>query len=171
MAILQIVKDSDPVLRKVSRKVDKITPRISNLIDDMIETLHKAEGAGLAAVQVGVLRRIVLIETEPDELYVLINPEIVSVAEEIQETVEGCLSIPGKWGITQRPLTVTVKALDRSGVEFTLTGSDMLAKAICHEVDHLDGILFTDNVVKMLTEEELDEIRNSEDEDYDEDGE
>ena len=169
MAILQIVRDSDPVMRKVSRKVDKITPRISNLIDDMIETLHKAEGAGLAAVQVGVLRRIVLIETDPDELYVLINPEIISVSEEIQETVEGCLSIPGKWGITQRPLTVTVKALDRNGEEFTLTGSDMLAKAICHEVDHLEGILFTDNVVKMLTEEELDEIRNSEDDDYDED--
>ena len=166
MAILQIIKDSDPVLRKVSRKVDKISPRIQNLIDDMIETLHKAEGAGLAAVQVGVLRRIVLIETEIDNLHVLINPEIVSVSEEIQETVEGCLSIPSKWGITQRPLTVTVKALNRDGEEFTLSGSDMLAKAICHEVDHLDGILFTDNVIKMLTEEELDELRNSEEDDY-----
>ena len=165
MAILQIIKDSDPILRKPSRKVDKITPRISNLIDDMIETLRKAEGAGLAAVQVGVLRRIVLIEPEPDNLYVLINPEIISESDDIQETVEGCLSIPSKWGITQRPKTITVKALDRNGEEFTLTGSDMLAKAVCHEVDHLDGILFTDKVIHMLTEEELDEIRNSGDDD------
>jgi len=152
-------------LRKTSRKVDKITPRISGLINDMIETLRKAEGAGLAAVQVGVLRRIVLVETEPDDLHVLINPEIVSVSDEMQETVEGCLSIPSKWGITQRPKTVTVKALNRYGEEFTLTGSDMLAKAICHEVDHLEGILFTDKVTHMLTEEELNEIRNSDNDD------
>ena len=165
MAILQIIKDSDPILRKTSRKVDKITPRISGLINDMIETLRKAEGAGLAAVQVGVLRRIVLVETEPDDLHVLINPEIVSVSDEMQETVEGCLSIPSKWGITQRPKTVTVKALNRYGEEFTLTGSDMLAKAICHEVDHLEGILFTDKVTHMLTEEELNEIRNSDNDD------
>jgi peptide deformylase len=167
MAILKIIKDDDPILRKVSRKVDKITPRISGLIDDMIATLRKAEGAGLAAVQVGVLRRIVLIETEPDNLYVLINPEIISESEEIQETVEGCLSIPEKWGITCRPKTVTVKALNRDGEEFTLTGSDMLAKAIRHEVDHLEGILFTDVVTRMLTEEELDELRNGGDDEYD----
>lgn len=164
MAILQILKDSDPTLRKVSRKVDKITPRITNLINDMIETLRKAEGAGLAAVQVGVLRQIVIIEIEPNDLHVLINPELVSVSDEIQETVEGCLSVENRWGITHRPKTVTVKALNRDGEEFTLTGSDMLAKAICHEIDHLDGILFTEKAIHMLTEEELDELRNGDNE-------
>lgn len=163
MAILQIIKDDDPILRKLSRKVDKITPRLEKLIDDMIETLRKAEGAGLAAVQVGVLRQITVIETTPNELYVLINPEILSESEEIQETVEGCLSISEKWGITKRPKTVTVKALNRNGKEFILTGSDMLAKAICHEIDHFNGILFTDKVTHILTREELEEIRNGDD--------
>lgn len=163
MAILQIIKDDDAILRKSSRKVDKITPHIEKLIDDMIDTLRKAEGAGLAAVQVGVLRRITVIEITPEELYVLINPEILSKSEEIQETIEGCLSVSEMWGITQRPKTVTVKALDRTGKEFTLTGSDMLAKAICHEIDHFDGILFTDKVTRILTRDELEEIRNGDD--------
>lgn len=160
MAILRIIKDDDPTLRKVSRKVDKISPRIVNLVNDMIDTLRKEEGAGLAAVQVGVLRRIAILETEPGEVHVLINPEIISESDEIQETVEGCLSVCDQWGITCRPKTVTVKALNLKGEEFTLTGTDLLAKAICHEVDHLDGILFTDKAIHLLTKEELDEIRN-----------
>lgn len=164
MAILKIVNEDDPILRKISRKVEKITPRINNLIDDMIETLHKAEGAGLAAVQVGILRRIVVIEAEKNDLLVLINPEITYASEEKQNNIEGCLSIPEKWGITERPQTVTVKALDRNGAEYTVTGSELLARAFCHETDHLDGILFTDHAIRMLTSEELEQLRSGDEE-------
>ena len=115
MAILKIIKEDDPLLRETSREVKEITPRIIRLLDDMTETLHKANGAGLAAVQVGVLRRVVLVETEPGQLYEMINPVIIERSEEIQEELEGCLSLPGKWGFTQRPMTVTVEATDRNG--------------------------------------------------------
>ena len=158
MAILKIVTKEDPILRKTSRPVEEITPRILRLLDDMKDTLHKANGAGLAAVQVGVLRRIVLVETEPGELLELINPEIVSVSEERQEDLEGCLSVPGEWGITDRPMTVTVRAMNRDGEWFEATGSGLKARCFCHELDHLDGILYTDKVVKMLTEEELENL-------------
>ena len=153
MAKLKIVKMGDPVLRKVCRPVDKITPRILTLIDDMVETMRAANGAGLAAPQVGVLRRIVVIETEEGQLLELINPKIVAYAGE-QEEVEGCLSIPGKWGITHRPKHVTVRALNRDGEEIEVTGSDLLARAFCHELDHLDGKLYIDNAVRMLEEDE-----------------
>ena len=112
MAILNIVKEGDPLLRKVSRPVTEITPRILTLLDDMVDTMHLAEGCGLAAVQVGVLRRVVVIETEPGTVYELINPRIVAYAGH-QEEVEGCLSVPGKAGITSRPAHVTVRALNR----------------------------------------------------------
>ncbi|MBQ7500017.1 MAG: peptide deformylase [Clostridia bacterium] len=161
MAILNIRKEDDEILRKTSREVDKITPRIIRLLDDMRDTLHKANGCGLAAVQVGVLRRVVIIEVEPDKTYELINPVIIS-KEGVQEELEGCLSIPGKWGLTERPAVVTVKALNRNGKEFTLTGEDLLARAICHELDHLDGRLFTDCAIKMLTEEEIEELQKEE---------
>ena len=154
MAILHIVHEDDEVLRKTSREVTEITPRILTLLDDMADTLHKAQGVGLAAVQVGVLRRVVLVETEPGQLYELINPRIVE-AEGEQKEVEGCLSLPNKWGITDRPKNVTVKALDRNGKEYTVTGSDLLARAFCHELDHLDGKLFTDNAVRMLSPDEI----------------
>ena len=158
MAILNIRKEDDEILRKTSREVEEITPRIIRLLDDMRDTLHKANGCGLAAVQVGVLRRIVIIETEPGKTYELINPVIIS-KEGSQEELEGCLSLPGKWGVTERPALVTVRATDRHGKEFTLTGDDLLARAICHELDHLDGKLFTDCAIRMLTEEELDELQ------------
>lgn len=158
MAILKIVTKEDPILRKTSRPVEEITPRILRLLDDMKDTLHKANGAGLAAVQVGVLRRIVLVETEPGELLELINPEIVSVSEERQEDLEGCLSVPGEWGITDRPMTVTVRAMNRDGKWFEATGSGLKARCFCHELDHLDGILYTDKAVKMLTDEELENL-------------
>ena len=153
MAKLKIVKMGDPVLRKVCRPVDKITPRILTLLDDMTETMRAANGAGLAAPQVGVLRRVVVIETEEGQLLELINPKIVAYAGE-QEEVEGCLSIPGKWGITHRPKHVTVRALNRDGEEIEITGSDLLARAFCHELDHLDGKLYIDNAVRMLEEDE-----------------
>ncbi len=147
MAILKIVKvnDGEDFLRKKSRPVEEITPRIKTLLDDMIETMRHANGCGLAGVQVGVLRRIVVIETE-EGLFELINPRIVAMAGE-QQSEEGCLSLPGEWGITKRPMYVTAKALNREGEEIEIKASGLLAKAICHELDHLDGILYTDKVI------------------------
>lgn len=154
MAKLKIVKFGDPMLRKVSRPVTEITPRICTLIDDMIETMRDAGGCGLAAVQVGVLRRIAVIEVEEGTVYELINPKIISFAGE-QEDNEGCLSNPGNYGITKRPRAVTVRATDRHGKEYELTGSDLLARAICHECDHLDGKLYTDVQIRPLRPDEL----------------
>ncbi len=156
MARLFIRKDDDPILRKVSRPVEAITPRIRTLVEDMIETMRAANGCGLAAVQVGILRRIVVIEVEEGTVYVLINPEIVKTAGH-QEEREGCLSVPGRWGITNRPRRVTVRATDLDGSVYELTGTDLLARAICHETDHLDGKLFTDVMVRELTEKDLEE--------------
>lgn len=155
MALLKIVKESDDLefLRRKSAPVKEITPRITELLDNMIETMRDANGCGLAAVQVGVLRRVVVIETE-EGLFELINPVIIKKSG-TQEGVEGCLSLPGKWGMTKRPQCVTVRAMDREGNEFELTGYDLLAKAICHEVDHLDGIIYTDKAFKMLRPDEV----------------
>ena len=142
------------MLRKVSRPIEEITPRICTLIDDMIDTMRAAGGCGLAAVQVGVLRRVVVIEIEDGKVYELINPKIVAYAGE-QEENEGCLSNPGEYGITKRPRAVTVRATDRHGNEFELNGTDLLARAICHECDHLDGKLYTDVQIRPLSEKEL----------------
>ena len=143
MAKLKIIKFGDPTLRKVSRPVDEITPRIRMLLDDMIETMRDAGGCGLAAPQVGVLRRIAVIEVEEGKVYELINPKIIAFSGEQQES-EGCLSNPGLYGITKRPMSVTVRAMDRNGNTYDLTGRELLARAICHECDHLDGKLYTD---------------------------
>lgn len=160
MATLNIIKEGDPILRKTSKPVKEITPRIIRLLDDMRETLISAEGAGLAAVQVGVLRRIVLVDHEKAGMLELINPEIIKCSEERQQELEGCLSIPGRWGITDRPESVTVRAMDRNGKYFTISGSGLSARAFCHELDHLDGILYPDKAVHMLTPEELKEMKN-----------
>ena len=149
MAKLKIVKMGDDTLRKVCRPVEQITPRILTLLDDMIETMRAADGCGLAAPQVGVLRRIAVVEVEPGEVIELINPKIMSDAGEQQEQ-EGCLSIPGRWGITKRPRHVTVRATNRRGEVFEVTGSDLLARALCHEIDHLDGKLFVDCMIKEV---------------------
>lgn len=146
MAILKIVKEGDPLLRKTSRPVTEITPRIHTLLDDMVDTMRRAGGCGLAAVQVGVLRRVVVIEVEEGVVYEMINPRIVAYAGQ-QEEVEGCLSVPGRSGITRRPLAVTVRYTDRTGEERELHGKELLARAICHECDHLDGRLFIDDGV------------------------
>ena len=143
MAKLKIVKVGDDVLRKKCRPVDEITPKIITLLDDMAETMHEANGVGLAAPQVGILRRIVVIEVEEGNLIELINPKIIAYAGE-QDGTEGCLSVPGKWGMVKRPMHVTVRATNRHGEEFELTGSELLARAICHELDHLDGKLYID---------------------------
>ena len=154
MAVLNIIKDGDELLRKTSRPVTEITPRIIRLLDDMKDTLHKANGVGLAAPQVGVLRRIAIVECEPGELIELINPEVIEQSGE-QEEVEGCLSVPDRWGITKRPAKVKVKATDRNGNTFTVEGEGLLARALCHETDHLDGIIFYDKAVRMLTKDEI----------------
>ena len=154
MAKLQIVKEGDPILRKKSRPITVIDDRIKELAADMLETMRSANGCGLAAVQVGTLRRLVIVEVEQNKPYILINPEIIK-REGKQQEAEGCLSIPGRWGITDRPMTVTVRATGLDGKEFTVTGTDLAARAFCHEIDHLDGILFTDNVIRMLDPDEV----------------
>lgn len=156
MAILNIVKEGDPVLRKICRPVEEITPRTIQLLEDMKETLHKADGCGLAAPQVGVLRRIVLVEVEKGQLYELINPEIIA-REGSQNELEGCLSLPGEWGITERPAKVTVRAMNRDGEIYEVSGEGLMARALCHELDHLDGVLYKDNAIRMLTKEEIKE--------------
>lgn len=149
MAILNIVtkKDNEEFLRKKSREVAEITPRILTLLDDMVETMREANGCGLAAVQVGVLRRVVVIETE-EGLFEFINPKIIAMSG-MQTSEEGCLSVPGEWGMTNRPEHVTVRALNRKGEVIEVTGHGLLAKAMCHEIDHLDGILYVDKVIKQ----------------------
>ncbi len=149
MAKLKIVKIGDDILRKVCRPVESITPRIITLLDDMAETMHAADGVGLAAPQVGILRRIAIVEVEEGQLIELINPKIIAYAGE-QEEQEGCLSVPNRWGITKRPMHVTVRATNRRGEEFEVTGSDLLARALCHEIDHLDGKLFIDCTIREV---------------------
>ena len=153
MAYLNIVKVGDELLRKTSRPVTEITPRILTLLDDMKDTMHKAEGCGLAAVQVGVLRRIVVIEVEEGVTYEMINPEIIAKSGK-QEESEGCLSVPGRWGITRRPARVTARYTDRNGETKEVTGTGLLARAICHELDHLDGKLFIDEMIEEIRPDE-----------------
>ena len=153
MAILKILKEQDRGLRLKSRPVNEITPRILQLLEDMAETMRRAEGCGLAAPQVGVLRRVVVIETEPGNLLELINPVIIEQSGE-QYGQEGCLSLPGKAGIVKRPAEVSIEALNRNGECCRYTGTELLARAFCHEIDHLDGILYTDKVIRMIGENE-----------------
>ena len=148
MAKLKILKVGDEALRKVCRPVENITPRVLQLLDDMVETMRAADGVGLAAPQVGILRRIVVIETPDEGLFELINPKIIACSGE-QISEEGCLSVPGRWGTTKRPMHVTVRALNRKGETIDVTGSGLLAKAFCHELDHLDGKLYIDVAIKM----------------------
>ncbi len=147
MAKLNIVKLGDDTLRKVCRPVEKITPRILTLLDDMVETMRAANGCGLAGPQVGVLRRIAVVEVEEGSVIELINPKIIAFAGE-QTEEEGCLSIPGRYGVTRRPRHVTVRAMNRKGEMFEISGSDLLARALCHEIDHLDGKMFIDCMIK-----------------------
>lgn len=153
MAIRNIVKDGDDILHKKCREVVKFDQRLWELLDDMAETMHDADGVGLAGPQVGVLRRVCVIDVG-EGIIELINPVIIK-AEGEQETAEGCLSFPGEYGITRRPMYVTVKAQDRNGKFFEISGEELLAKAFCHEIDHLDGIVYKDIVVRMLSPEEI----------------
>ncbi len=162
MAIRNIRTDGDDILRKVCKPVKEMTPRISELIDDMFETMYEAAGVGLAAPQVGVLKRIVVIDVMDDNPLVLINPEIIEEEGE-QVGEEGCLSLPGLCGEVSRPARVVCKALNRDMEPITIEGTELLARCICHELDHLDGILYKDLVIDGLhrsdlpPEEDLDE--------------
>ncbi|MBQ8697148.1 MAG: peptide deformylase [Clostridia bacterium] len=151
-----MITAGDELLRKKSRPVDTINDRILTLLDDMVDTMRAANGVGLAAPQIGVLRRIVVVECEPGEVLELINPEIVATEGE-QQALEGCLSVPGKNGITTRPAKVTLEALNRHGEKCTYNAEGLLAYCFCHEVDHLDGIHYIDHA-RMLTDEELEEL-------------
>ncbi len=144
MAKLKILTEGDTALRLKSRPVTEVNARIKTLLSDMTETMRAADGCGLAAPQVGVLRRVVVIETEPGKVLELINPVIVEKKGE-QHEVEGCLSVPGKQGYTHRPAYVKVEALDQNGDKVTYEGEGLLARAFCHELDHLDGILYIDH--------------------------
>ena len=151
MAKLKILKDGDTALRLKSRPVSDINKRILTLLDDMTETMRHADGVGLAAPQVGVLRRVVVIECEPGNVLELINPVIVE-RKGSQHELEGCLSVPGRQGYTDRPMYVKVEALNRKGEMVTYEGEGLLARAFCHEIDHLDGILYIDHA-EMVVEE------------------
>lgn len=151
MAIRNIRTEEDPILRKKSRVVENFDERLWQLLDDMKDTMYQADGVGLAAVQVGILKRVVVIDVG-DGVMELVNPEIIETSD-VQCGAEGCLSLPGKQGMTIRPMTVKVKAQNRDGKWCVYKGSELKAKAFCHEIDHLDGILYID---KLATQEEID---------------
>lgn len=147
-------EQDEEALRKRSRPITAFNARLHGMLDDMVETLKASGGVGLAAPQVGILRRIVVIEREDGSVLELVNPEIVTTEGE-QTGPEGCLSLPGIWGEVTRPMTVTVKALDRDGNPFTETASGLIGRCFVHECEHLDGVLFVDRADHILTEEEL----------------
>ncbi len=150
MAIRNVIQVGDEILRKKSKVVKEFDEKLWELLDDMRETMVKNDGCGLAGVQVGVLRRVVVLDVNHMKIE-LVNPEIIeSYGESIEK--EGCLSVKGQTGYVKRPSEVTVKAMDRYGNEFVLTGVDLLARALCHEIDHLDGILYIDKVIKDYKE-------------------
>lgn len=152
MAIRKILKIGDETLRKHARPVAEVDRRTRQLLDDMAETMYAADGAGLAAPQVGILRRVVVIDVG-EGLLELVNPEILSTEGE-QRQPEGCLSVPGKRGVVARPAKVTVRALNRRGKPVEIVGEGFLATALCHEIDHLDGVLYVDKLIEELPEED-----------------
>jgi len=155
MAIRKIViLGEDDVLRKHSRKVEKFDKRLHVLLGDMAETMYAADGVGLAAPQVGILRRVVVVLSDDDEILELVNPEILETSGE-QTGPEGCLSVPGKFGMVKRPNVVKIKAQDRFGDWYEYEGEELMARAFCHEIEHLDGHLYVEHIDKFLTQEEL----------------
>ena len=157
MAIRNIVKDGDSILLKKCRPVEKFNEKLWVLLDDMAETMHQANGVGLAGPQVGIRRRVVVIDIG-DGVMELVNPEFLS-QKGTQECVEGCLSFPGEFGLTKRPKHVKVRAQDRHGKTFEFDADDFLANVCCHEFDHLDGIVFKMRVTRMLRDDELEKVR------------
>ena len=164
MALRNIREMGDRVLEKNCRPIKEMTPKIVDLVNDMLETMYDACGVGLAAPQVGILKRIVVIDVDPEEAnpIIMINPEIIEVSEETQTGEEGCLSVPGKSGVVTRPMRVKARALDINMEPYEIEGEGLLARAICHETDHLDGILYVSKVEGELHDsgmpEEFEEI-------------
>ena len=164
MALRKIVLQGDECLTKVCRPVTDFNSRLHTLLDDMTETLLDSCGVGLAAPQVGILRRVCVVQNEDDEVIELINPEIIYTEGE-QTGLEGCLSVPGKYGIVTRPEVVRVRAQDRNGDFFEVEDSDLTARCFCHEIEHLDGHLFVEHTDHLMTEEELEEFIRRQEED------
>lgn len=168
MALRNILTKEDQTLYKKCRPVTDFNARLHQLLDDMGETLMDSDGVGLAAPQVGVLRRVVVVlETNVPEgqepyLIELVNPEIISASGE-QSGAEGCLSLPGEYGLVKRPMDVTVRAQNRYGETFSVSGTGLTARCFCHELDHLEGVIFTTRAERMLTEEEIQRRENNED--------
>ena len=161
MALRKIVEQGDECLTKVCRPVEKFDRRLHILLDDMAETLADANGAGLAAPQVGILRRAVIVVNDDGEMLELVNPEIVDQKGE-QDGLEGCLSVPGLWGYVKRPAWVKVKAQDRDGNWFEVEGQELTARCFCHELSHLGGHLYTELTDKLYTNEDLDQMMSEE---------
>ena len=162
MALRRIVVQGDDCLKKVCRPVTEFNPHLHQLLDDMLDTLEEANGAGLAGPQVGVVRRLCLVlDEETDQFVELINPEIISASGE-QTGLEGCLSLPGKWGVVTRPMKVKVRAQDRYGEWFEMEREGLTARAFCHELEHLDGHLFVEHVDHILSDQELEEYLEQE---------
>ena len=157
MALRKIICIEDELLRKKSRPVEKFDEKLHKLLDDMAETMYNANGVGLAAPQVGILRRAVIVVNDQDEMLELVNPEILAQEGE-QEGLEGCLSLPGKWGYVKRPEWVKVKAQDRTGAWFEVEGTGLTARCFCHELSHLDGHLYSELCDRLYTSDELDEL-------------
>ena len=153
MGIRKILTDKDPALHKVCRPVESFDRKLHKLLDDMADTMADANGVGLAAPQVGILRRVVVVDTGEGVLE-LVNPELLETSGE-QEGAEGCLSVPGRYGLVKRPYIAKVKAQDRDGNWFEVEGEELMARCFCHEIDHLDGIIYTQVMERFLTEEEL----------------
>ena len=164
MALRKIVLQGDESLTKVCRPVTDFNSRLHTLLDDMKETLLDSGGVGLAAPQVGILRRVCVVQNEDDEVIELINPEIIYTEGE-QTGLEGCLSVPGKYGIVTRPEVVRVRAQDRNGDFFEVEDSDLTARCFCHEIEHLDGHLFVEHTDHLMTDEELEEFIRRQEED------
>lgn len=161
MAIREILTDEDPALHKKCHPVTQFDERLADLIDDMRDTLADAGGAGLAAPQVGILRRVVVLMDGNDEMLELVNPEIIGEEGE-QDGLEGCLSVPGLWGYVKRPMKARVKAQDRKGNWFEAEGEGIVARCFCHELEHLDGHVFTEHVDRIYTSEEVERIMEEE---------
>lgn len=156
MALRRIHTDQEPALHKVCKPVTSFDSKLHTLLEDMKETLEDANGVGLAAPQVGILRRVVVVDTG-DEVLELVNPELVETSGE-QEGAEGCLSVPGKYGLVKRPMFAKVRAQDRNGDWFEVEGEELIARCFCHELDHLDGIVYTQVMERFLSEDELEEL-------------
>lgn len=162
MALRKILTVEDPALHKVCRPVTKFDEKLHALLDDMNETLVESGGVGLAAPQIGILRRVVVIDLG-DEIVELVNPEILEMSGE-QDGAEGCLSVPEEYWLVKRPNVVKAKAQDRYGEWFEIEGEELIARCICHECDHLDGHIYTERAYHKLTDEEMDELFSSREE-------